>query len=72
MIHAIIDLEDHKGRITIKGTGSVLKTELAILVDGIMEDTDVAMMFTDILSDKIEEKMNNLEEKLNGKNNSSN
>ena len=72
MIHAIIDIEDNKGMITIKGTESVVKTELAILVDGIMEDTDVATMFADILSDKIEEKMNDIEEKLNGKNNSGN
>lgn len=72
MIHAIIDREDNKGRITIKGTESVLKVELAILVDGIMEDTDVANMFVDILSDKIEEKMNNMKEKLNGKDNSGN
>lgn len=72
MIHAIIDRDDNKGRITIKGTADVLKVELAILVDGIMEDTDVANMFVDILSDKIEEKMNNMKENLNGKDDSSN
>lgn len=69
MIHAIIDLEDNKGRITIKGTGTSLKIELGILVDGLMEDDNVGKMFFDILSNKIEKK---LKEKLNGKDNSSN
>lgn len=72
MIHAIIDRDDNKGRITIKGTADVLKVELAVLVDGIMEDTDVANMFVDILSDIIEEKMNNMKENLNGKDDSGN
>lgn len=69
MIHAIIDLEDNKGRITIKGTETSLKIELGILVDGLMEDDNVGIMFVDILSNKIEKK---LKEKLNGKDNSSN
>lgn len=72
MIHAIIDLEDGKGRILIKGTGRSLKTELSVLVDGLMEDDNVGDIFIDIMSDKIEEKMNNLKEKLNDKDNSGN
>lgn len=69
MIHAIIDLEDNKGRITIKGTNCSLGIELGILVDGLMEDENVGRMFVDILSNKIEAK---LKEKLNDKDNSGN
>lgn len=69
MIHAIIDLEDKKGRITIKGTGCSLEIELGILIDGLMEDENVGRMFVDILSNKIEAK---LKEKLNDKDNSGN
>lgn len=73
MIHIILDQENNKGMINLRGSNIELANDFANLIHKLYEETpDIYLLFLKVLEDQANELLKEEEAKRNDKNNSSN